>query len=158
VIADSRGGELAMPYKPNLIEFHRNSLDGVRILLADDFAPWRLQLRSLLQSKTEWKIIFEASNGLEAVQKTVELNPDAVLLDIGMPGLNGIETARIIRQKCPKCRIIFVTANGDGEIRDAAMGTGASGYVAKADAAHELLGAIQTALRSPYTSSLAESR
>jgi DNA-binding NarL/FixJ family response regulator len=92
------------------------------------------------------KIVFEACNGIEAGQKTVELNPDVILLDIGMPGLNGIEAARIIRQRSANCRIVFVTENRDPEIMDVAMGTGASGYVVKADAADELLEAIATAL------------
>ena len=135
-----------MARKPIQIDSHRGSSAGVTILLADDFAPWRSTLRSLLQSKTEWKIVFEACNGLEAVQKTVELNPDVALLDIGMPDLNGIEAARLIRQKSPNCRIIFVTENRDGDLRDAAMDTGASGYVFKADAERELLDAITTAL------------
>ena len=135
-----------MARKAIQIDTHRGSSAGVTILLADDSAPWRSELRSLLRSKPEWTIVFEACNGLEAVQKTRELNPDVVLLDIGMPGLNGIEAARIIRQKSPNCLIVFVTENRDADIRDAAMGTGASGYVVKADAGRELLEAIQAAL------------
>ena len=135
-----------MPCEVAPIDLHRGS--AARILLADDSAPWRSQLRSLLRTKAEWKIIFEACNGLEAVQKTAELNPDVVLLDIGMPGLNGIEAAIIIRDKCPNSRIIFVTENRDRDIREAAISIGASGYIVKADAANELLEAIQSALRN----------
>ena len=136
------GDEGAMALKHTAVSPH-----SLRVLVADDYAHWRSALRSILQSKTEWKIVFEACNGLEAVQKTVELNPDVILLDICMPGLNGIEAARIIRQRSPNCRIVFVTANRDPEIMDVAIRAGASGYVFKANAAHELLEAIATALR-----------
>ena len=74
------------------------------------------------------------------------LQPSIVLLDVGMPGLNGIEAAGIIHQKCPKSKILFVTQDSDSDIRDAAMRTGATGYVRKANAGSDLLGAISTAL------------
>jgi DNA-binding NarL/FixJ family response regulator len=74
------------------------------------------------------------------------VQPHIVLLDIGLPILNGIEAARIIRQSCPKSRIIFLTQNTDSEIRDEAMSIGASGYVLKSNAANELLDAIAAAL------------
>jgi len=102
-----------MPHKPTLIDLHRSSSAGVRILLADDFAPWRSQVRSFLQSETKWKIVFEACDGLEAVQKTVELHPDIVLLDISMPRLNGIDAARRICQLLPDSKIIILTQNAD---------------------------------------------
>jgi len=73
-----------MPQKPTFIELHRSSSAGVRILLADDFAPWRSQVRSFVHRETKWKIVFEACDGLEAVQKTVELRPDIVLLEISV--------------------------------------------------------------------------
>jgi DNA-binding NarL/FixJ family response regulator len=76
-----------------------------------------------------------------------ELQPHVVLLDLGLPTLNGIEAARIIRQRCRKSRIIFLTENTDSEIRDEAVSTGASGYLLKTNAAHELLDAIAAALR-----------
>jgi len=116
-----------------------------RILLVDDFAPWRDQLRSLLEARTDWRIIGEASDGREAVEKATEMQPDIVLLDVGMPSLNGIEAAKII-QRCPKSKILFVTQNGNGDIRKAALRLGAAGYVLKAHAAGELLNAITTAL------------
>jgi CheY-like chemotaxis protein len=117
-------GPTAMPHKPTLIDLHRSSSAGVRILLADDFAPWRSQVRSFLQSETKWKIVFEACDGLEAVQKTVELRPDIVLLDISMPGLNGIEAASRIRQRSPDSRIIILTQNADEDLMTAALARG----------------------------------
>ena len=139
-----------MPQKPAVIELHRRSSAGVRILLADDFAPWRSQLRSFLQRETEWKIVFEACDGLEAVQKTVELHPDVVLLDISMPGLNGIDAARSIRQLSPDCKIIIVTQNADTDVMSAALQAGALAYVLKAEMTTELIPAVQTALRARY--------
>jgi DNA-binding NarL/FixJ family response regulator len=147
VTADSREGATAMPHKPNLIEFHRSSPGGVRILLADDFAPWRAELLSFLQSKTEWKIVFEACNGLEAVQKTVELHPDVVLLDISMPGLNGIEAARRIHKLSPDCKIIILSQDTGEDLMSAALKAGALAYVLKAEMATKLIPAIQAALR-----------
>lgn len=92
------------------------------------------------------KVIGGACNGLEAVQMASELRPDIVLLDIGMPILNGIEAAIRIRQSCPHARLIFVTQENDAEIRTAALAVGAERYVMKADAASELLPAVQAAV------------
>lgn len=117
-----------------------------RILVVDDFAPWRDQIRSLLDTRPEWTIIGEASNGQEAVEKATEMQPDIILLDVGMPFLNGIEAAKIIRQRCPHSRILFVTQDGDNDIRNAAMRLGAVSYVLKANTGTELLDAIDSAM------------
>jgi len=117
-----------------------------RILVVDDVAAWRKQIRSLLKAHPEWTVIGEASDGKEAIQKATELGPDIILLDVGMPALNGIEAAKIIRQTCPKSRILFVTQDGDHDIRDEAMRAGALGYVLKTNAAQELVSVISTAL------------
>ncbi len=137
-----------MPHKPVPITFHRRSSEGVHILLADDFAPWRSELRSFLQSKTQWTIVSEACNGLEAVQKTIELHPDVLLLDINMPGLNGIEATRRIRQLSPDCKIIIVSQDRDEDLMSAALEAGALAYVLKAEITNKLIPAIQTALRT----------
>lgn len=143
-----RQGATVMLHKPNQIEFQRSSSGEVRILLADDFAPWRSKLLSFLQNKTEWTIVFEACNGLEAVQKTIELHPDVVLLDISMPGLNGIEAARRIRQLSPDCKIIILTQDAGEDLMSAALEAGALAYVLKAEMATKLVPAIQAALRT----------
>ena len=87
----------------------------------------------------------EACNGQQAVQRTAELSPDLVLLDIGMPILNGIEAAKRIRSAFPGTKIIFLTRDHDADVRKAALDTGAGQYVLKANAASELLPAIDAA-------------
>lgn len=123
--------------------------DGAtRVLLVDDFEPWREQVRSILQTRPELRVVAEVADGLQAVQKAQELRPDLILLDMGLPNLSGIEAAKIIRERCPNSKIVFVTENMDSEVREAAIGLGASGYVFKTKVAHELLDAIAAALRN----------
>ena len=117
------------------------------VLVVDDFEPWRDEIRRILQARQEWKIVSEACDGLEAVRQATELQPDIVLFDLALPTLNGIDAANIIREKCPKSKIVFVTENTDSEIREAAIGTGASAYVVKTNIARDLLDAIAAALR-----------
>jgi DNA-binding NarL/FixJ family response regulator len=114
----------------------------VRVLVVDDYEPWREQICSMLQTQPELHVIAEIADGLEAVQKAQELKPDLILLDIGLPELNGIEAAKRIRQVAPDARIIFLTQNSDKDVVEAALNTGAHGYVLKADAGSELLPAM----------------
>ena len=111
-----------------------------RILVVDDFAPRRDQLRSLVTVRPEWTIVGKAWNGQEAIEKAIAVQPDIILilLDVGMPSLNQIEAAKIIHHRCPKSRILFVTRDGDDEVRNAAIRVGAAGYVLKAKAGKEL--------------------
>jgi DNA-binding NarL/FixJ family response regulator len=125
----------------------RSDLSLIRILVVDDFKDWVRQVRLLLQSCAEWQVIAEASDGSEAVQKAEELKPDLILLDIGLPKLNGIEAARQIRQRSPSSKIIFLSQNSDLHIVRAALDTGALGYVRKIDAGRELLPAVDAVLR-----------
>lgn len=120
---------------------------SVRILIADDFEAWRLEVRTFLQARTEWKIVSEARDGLEVVQKASKLRPDVVLLDIGMPGLNGIAAAAQIRQLSPNSKIIFLTANSDSDVIHEAQNAGLDGYVLKFQGGNELIAAIEKALR-----------
>jgi DNA-binding NarL/FixJ family response regulator len=122
----------------------------IRILVADDFEDWRVRIRQLLSFRPSWRIVAEAPDGLEAVQKAAELRPDVVLLDVQMPGLNGIEAARKIRQDCPGSRIIFLSQSSDKEIIRAALEIGAKAFVQKAMAARELIPAIEAALRDDH--------
>ena len=122
-------------------------MSSIRILITDDYADWRRQVRLVLQGRSEWQVISEASDGLEAVQKAQDLKPEIILLDIGLPQLNGIEAARRIRQLSPNSKIIFLSQNKDLDIVRAALGTGALGYVRKIDAKRELLLAVDAVLR-----------
>jgi DNA-binding NarL/FixJ family response regulator len=119
----------------------------IRILIVDDFENWRRQVHSLLQARPAWQVIAEASDGSEAVQKAEDLKPDLILLDIGLPKLNGIEAARRIRQRSPSSKIIFLSQNSDLDVVRAAVATGALGYVLKTDAGRELLPAVDAVLR-----------
>ena len=119
----------------------------IRILIADDYKDWRVQVRLLLQARLECQVISEASDGSEAIQNAEELKPDLILLDIGLPKMNGIEAARRIRQRSPSSKIIFLSQNSNLDIVRAALGTGASGYVRKIDAGRELLPAMDDLLR-----------
>jgi CheY-like chemotaxis protein len=93
------------------------------------------------------RVIGVASDGLEAVQKAEELQPDLILLDIGLPSLNGIEVARQIRKFSPKSKILFVSQESSADIVQGALGTGAQGYVLKSDARRELLEGVNAVLR-----------
>lgn len=118
-----------------------------RIIVADDYAPWRAQVRNILQAMPEWQIVWEACDGSQAVLKAVELRPDLVLLDMAMPIMNGIEAAKEIRRKLPDCRILFVTNHNDSDMKTAALEIGAEGYVLKSQAGSDLLPSIVAALR-----------
>jgi DNA-binding NarL/FixJ family response regulator len=115
---------------------------SVRILVVDDYEPWRAQICSMLQTRPEVRIVAESADGLEAVQRARELKPDLILLDIGLPRLNGIEAAKRIRQNVPSAQIIFLTQNSDKDVVAAALRTGAHGYVLKADVGSELFTAM----------------
>lgn len=100
----------------------------------------------MLQHFPEWQIVGEASDGVEAVQKTEELQPDLVLLDIGLPKLNGIDVAKPILSVAPHSKIIFVSVELCPELVEGALRTGGHGYVAKSDAASDLLTAMSTVM------------
>ena len=121
---------------------------SIRILVVDDFEQWRQQVRSILETRPELCVIAEVADGLKAVQEAKELKPDLILLDIGLPNLDGLEAASRIRQVAPDAAIIFLTQNSDEETVQAAFRTGAQGYVLKAKASSELLPAIEQVLRN----------
>jgi DNA-binding NarL/FixJ family response regulator len=118
----------------------------IRVLIVDDYEPWRRYLSTALQKDPELQVIAEVSDGLKAVQKAEELQPDLIFLDIGLPTLNGIEAARRIRQVSPASKILFINENRSADIAEAALSTGASGYVVKSDAASELMPAVKAVL------------
>jgi DNA-binding NarL/FixJ family response regulator len=116
---------------------------SIRVLVVDDYEPFRRFACSTLERSPSLQIIGEASDGLEAVQKAEQLQPDLVVLDIGLPTLNGIEAARRIRKLCPASRILFVSQESSAEVVQEALSTGALGYVIKAHAGSELVAAVE---------------
>ena len=117
----------------------------VRVLVADDFKHWLSFLSAVLAKQPELELIGQASDGVEAVQQAQQLRPDLILLDIGLPTLNGIEAARQIREN-HACKILFLSENRAADIVEEALSTGAGGYVVKSDANRELLPAIKAVL------------
>ncbi|HEV2731229.1 MAG TPA: response regulator transcription factor [Terriglobales bacterium] len=115
--------------------------------MVDDFEGWRHFVSYTLKNTPRFQIVGEVSDGLEAVQKAQELQPDLIVLDIGLPKLNGIEAARLIRQVAPKSKILFLTENHSPDIAAESLSTGASGYVVKANAGMELLVAVEAVIR-----------
>ncbi len=119
----------------------------IRVLLIDDHAPIRQFLRTTLEQNPEFDIVGEASNGLDAIEKFQNLDPDLILLDIGLPAMNGIEVTRRIRSLSPEAKILIVSQNRSRDIAKEALRSGASGYVVKSDAAMELLPAVKSVLQ-----------
>ncbi len=119
---------------------------SVRILIVDDCEPWRRMVFALLQKYPDWQIICEASDGVEGVQKSEEMQPDLILLDIGLPRLNGIEAARQICKIAPRSKILFLSENLCPAVVRAALCLGARGYVVKSDAGHDLLAAVEAVM------------
>jgi DNA-binding NarL/FixJ family response regulator len=118
-----------------------------RVLVVDDYEPWRRFATRTLQKKQGLQVVSEASDGLEAVQKAAELQPDLILLDIGLPRLNGIEAARRIRKVSPDSKILFLSQESSSDLVQEALNMGALGYVVKTRAARELLAAVEAVCR-----------
>lgn len=119
---------------------------AVRVLIVDDYIPWRTYVSTALESRQDVEIVGDAQNGLAALHKAVELQPDIMILDIGLPVLNGIQVARKIREVAPKIKIIFLSDNTSLDVVRDAMLTGAHAYVTKSSAARDLLPAFDAVL------------
>jgi DNA-binding NarL/FixJ family response regulator len=117
-----------------------------RILIVEDFPAFRQAIRLELQQRAEFQVIGEARDGLEAVHLAQELQPDLILMDIGLPTLNGIEAARKIRVLAPEARLIFVSQESSPELVEETLRLGAQGYVHKPHAGTDLLSAIDAVL------------
>jgi len=115
-----------------------------RILVVDDFAPWRRFLKTLLAVTPEWQLSGEAINGADALRKAQELQPDLVLLDLDLPDVSGIDLARQLQLVVPNAKIVFLTAESSSDIANAALSTGALGYLLKSKVVSELLPALKS--------------
>jgi DNA-binding NarL/FixJ family response regulator len=114
----------------------------MRILLADDHTLVRQGLRRILEEQPEWRVVAEAGNGLDAVSLAADLQPDIVILDIGMPKLNGLEAARQIKKKAPDARVLILSMHADEVHIAKAVEAGAAGYLLKDSADSELVKAV----------------
>jgi DNA-binding NarL/FixJ family response regulator len=113
-----------------------------RILLAEDFRPYRTLVASLLNQESHLRVVGEASDGLEIVEKAQQLQPDLIFMDIGLPSLNGLEAARRIRELNPSTKIVFLTQEIDADVVREAFSLGACGYILKQQVETELLAAL----------------
>jgi DNA-binding NarL/FixJ family response regulator len=121
--------------------------DGVlvyRVLVVEDFAPWRRRICDELRKNPRWGVIGEVSDGLAAVREAQALKPDLILLDIGLPTLNGLEAARRILADDPASRILFLTEQRSPDIAEAGLRAGARGYLLKFEAGDKLQLAMET--------------
>lgn len=121
-------------------------MPDVRILIVDDFQDFRRFISSLLQQRPGFRVIGEASDGLEALEKARELQPDLILLDIGLPYLNGMVVARRLPKAAPAAKILFLSSESDPDVAQEALRLG-EGYVHKLRAQIDLLSAIDSVLR-----------
>src|SRR5262249_5894883 len=118
----------------------------IRVLVVDDYEKWRSFARATIEKQDGLEVIGEISDGLQALQQAQQLQPELIIVDIGIPTINGIEVARRIRESTSKAKILFLTENRSPEIAEKALSTGANGYVVKSDAGRELLPAIKAVL------------
>lgn len=114
-----------------------------RILVADDHEVVRHGLRALLEAQTSWVVCGEASDGREAVAKTIELKPDLVVLDIGMPKLNGLEATRQILASLPTAKVLILSLYESEQMIQEVLASGARGYLLKSDASRYLVKAAE---------------
>jgi DNA-binding NarL/FixJ family response regulator len=125
----------------------------LRILIADDHTVVRAGLRALLESRAGWEVCAEAADGRDAVEKTTKFKPDVVILDIGMPLLNGVEAARQIHKSSPTSEVLILTMHESDDLVQQVVEAGARGYILKDDADRVLLAAVDALrLHKPYFS------
>ncbi len=122
----------------------------VRVMVVEEFLPFRRFICSTLRQRPHLQVICESSDGQDAVRRAYELQPELILLDIGLPTLNGIEAARQIRKLSPQSKIIFLSQESSPEIVQEALNLGAQAYVTKVRAGTELLTTIDTVLGSDF--------
>lgn len=122
----------------------------LRMLIADDHELVRHGIRALLQAHRGWKVVGEAADGTEAAEKARKLKPDIAILDIGMPQMDGLEAARLIRESAPKTRVLILTLHESEQMVRRVLETGARGYVLKSDLAAHLVKAVKNISRGIF--------
>ena len=120
-------------------------MSKIRVLLADDHTIVRKGLYSLLEDEEDITVIGEAEDGYEATQKILELRPDVVIMDIGMPSLNGLEALKVLKKDLPEIKVLILTMHANEEYIIEALKSGACGYLLKKSAPGELTSAIRIA-------------
>jgi DNA-binding NarL/FixJ family response regulator len=115
----------------------------IRCIVADDHALLRQGVRRLLEDESDLEVVAEAANAADALKLVLEHRPDLLLMDVGMPGPSSFEAARIIDEKCPKTRVIFLTMHEDQEYVIQGLQAGAAGYLLKDTPAHQLISSLR---------------
>ena len=118
-------------------------MSSLTVLVAENYGPFRRFLCSMLWKRPELRIVAEVSNGLEVVKKAQELQPGLILLDVGLPMLNGIEAARRVRELSPESKILFVSQESSPDVVQEAIASGALGYITKTNAGIDLFAAVE---------------
>jgi len=115
---------------------------GARILIVDDHEIFRRGLRSLLESRADWEVCGEATDGQDAVAKAKQLQPDVIVLDITMPRLNGLDATGVIRKEVPSAKVVILSQHQPALMKQVALTAGAGAYVTKSEVSRELMAAI----------------
>lgn len=118
-------------------------MDNITLLLVDDHEVVRTGLKTYLESQGRFRVVAEASSGMEALQRALETNPSIVLMDISMPGMDGLEATRQLKKMCPSCQVLALTVHDDKHYFMEMLAAGASGYLTKQAAADELVAALE---------------
>ena len=116
----------------------------IRLMLVDDHDVVRVGLKTFLQTQEDFEVVAEAGSGEEAVPRAMQAKPDVILMDITMPGMDGMEATRRLRVLCPDCLILALTVHDDKQYFMQMLAAGASGYITKHSAADELVAAVHT--------------
>ncbi len=119
-------------------------MEKIRLMLVDDHDVVRVGLKSFLQTQENFEVVAEAGSGEDAVLRAMQVKPDIILMDITMPGMDGMEATRRLRVLCPDCLILALTVHDDKQYFMQMLAAGASGYITKHAAADDLIDAIHT--------------